>query len=325
MGHCTTGYHTPSFYHQYCCLSANNGKKIKLRENNSNKYILCPTAGLPKALCYSLGLIKSHSCSEVLENIPNAASGYYNISQSNGSIVSVYCDMEGSNCDGNGGWMRIGYINMTEPGATCPQGLYNYTYGGKTLCDDKSHDLVSGCSATFFSAIGLNYTKVCGQARGYQFGGTDGIYPNGGLSGGGSDNIDGAYVDGLSITHESNPRQHIWTYAVGLTADEALTLSCPCNTGTTTTTPSYVGNDYYCESGATRSTFDGNGFYPDDIMWDGQQCDSHESPCCSNSTIPWFIKTLPQSVTDDIELRMCSSEGYPDEATPIDIIEIYIR
>ena len=23
MGHCTTGYRTPSLYHQYCCLSAN--------------------------------------------------------------------------------------------------------------------------------------------------------------------------------------------------------------------------------------------------------------------------------------------------------------
>ena len=90
-----------------------------MNESNSYTYIFCPTAGLPKALCYLLGLIEFYSCSKVLENIPNAASGYYNISQSNGSIVSVFCDMEGSNCDGNGGWMRIGYINMTEPGAIC--------------------------------------------------------------------------------------------------------------------------------------------------------------------------------------------------------------
>uniref|UniRef100_A0A1X7SKT8 Uncharacterized protein n=1 Tax=Amphimedon queenslandica TaxID=400682 RepID=A0A1X7SKT8_AMPQE len=67
--------------------------------------------------------------------------------------------MEGSNCDGNGGWMRIGYINMTEPGATCPQGLYSYTYGGKTLCD-KSQGLRNGCSGTFFSAIGLTGQRI---------------------------------------------------------------------------------------------------------------------------------------------------------------------
>ena len=33
--------------------------------------------------------------------------------------------MEGSNCDGKGGWMRVAYLNMSEPGATCPPGL-NY-------------------------------------------------------------------------------------------------------------------------------------------------------------------------------------------------------
>uniref|UniRef100_A0A1X7V2E3 Uncharacterized protein n=1 Tax=Amphimedon queenslandica TaxID=400682 RepID=A0A1X7V2E3_AMPQE len=177
-----------------------------------------------------------------------------------------------------------------------------------------------GCNSTFFSAIGLNYTKVCGQARGYQFGAPEGIYPNGGAE---SRYIDGTYVDGLSITYGSNPHQYIWTYAVGGYEDETSAYSCPCNNGSTTATPSYVGNDYYCESGTT--SYATNKFYPDDIMWDGQQCDYLESPCCSSSTIPWFTKTLPQSVTDDIELRMCSSRGYPNEATPIDIIEIYIR
>ena len=111
---CLTGYHAPSLYHQYCCLPANNGNTIKLRENNHVKIIVCPTAGLPKTLCNSLGIYNHHSCSEVLESFPNATSGYYNITHSNGSIVSVYCDMEGSNCDGNGGWMRVGYINGTS-------------------------------------------------------------------------------------------------------------------------------------------------------------------------------------------------------------------
>ena len=41
--------------------------------------------------------------------------------------------------------------------------------------------------------------------------------------------------------------------------------------------------------------------------------------------MPWFIKTLNQWTSDDIELRMCTTEGYPQEATPIDIVEIYIR
>ena len=37
-------------------------------------------------------------------------SGYYTLPASNGSLISVYCDMEGQ-CDGKGGWLRVGYIN----------------------------------------------------------------------------------------------------------------------------------------------------------------------------------------------------------------------
>ena len=309
----TTGYHTPSLYHQYCCLPANYGNTIKLRENNHIKIIFCPTAGLSLTLCYSLGIYKHHSCSEVLESFPNATSGYYNIIHSNGSIVSVYCDMEGSNCDGNGGWMRVGYINMTQPDATCPQGLYNYTIGGKTLCD-KSHSLGGGCSSTFFSVIGLNYTKVCGQVRGYQFGWPDAFYH------GYSQNIDGYYVDGVSITHDSNPRQHIWTYAVGHDENSTDAGACPCSSSYTT--PSFVGNDYYCESGTYQVMVD---TLYNDTLWDGQQCNHLESPCCTSPMMPWFVKPLNQSTTDDIELRMCTNEEYSDEATPIDIVEIYIR
>ena len=218
---CMISYATqypPSLYRQYCCIPGNNGKTIKVKENNCIKIIMCPTAGLPQTSC------QAHSCSEFLELFPSATSGYYDITQSNGSIVSVYCDMDGSNCDGNGGWMKVGYVNMTEPGATCPQGLYKYTIGGKTLCD-RIHNSSGRCDATFFSSNGLNYTKVCGRVRGYELGAVpDGIYPNHR----GSPYIDGVYVDGVSITHGSNPRQHIWTYIAGHVEDS--NNACPCNT-----------------------------------------------------------------------------------------------
>ena len=58
--------------------------------------------------------------------------------------------MEGVNCDGEGGWTRIGYLNMTEPDATCPDGLVQNSYNGinhdlcgKTLPQDQ-------CNSTFF-------------------------------------------------------------------------------------------------------------------------------------------------------------------------------
>ena len=51
-----------------------------------------------------------------------------------GSTVQVYCDMKGNNCGGEGGWMRVAYGNMTEPGAKCPQGLERSNSTSYALC-----------------------------------------------------------------------------------------------------------------------------------------------------------------------------------------------
>ena len=63
------------------------------------------------------------SCLDIKQQNNLSLSGYYTIRLPNGSLISVYCDMEAINCDGNGGWMRIGYLNMSEPNSTCPLGL----------------------------------------------------------------------------------------------------------------------------------------------------------------------------------------------------------
>ena len=34
--------------------------------------------------------------------------------------------MKGSHCDGNGGWTRVAFVNMSEPGSSCPSGLVQY-------------------------------------------------------------------------------------------------------------------------------------------------------------------------------------------------------
>ena len=71
--------------------------------------------------------------------------------------------MKDTNCDGDGGWMRVGYPNMTEPGATCPPGLTlrqfnNIDHG---VCGRPMS------SSVVYSAHGAHYNKVCGQIRGY--------------------------------------------------------------------------------------------------------------------------------------------------------------
>ena len=40
--------------------------------------------------------------------------------------------------------------------------------------------------------------------------------------------------------------------------------------------------------------------------------------------MPWFIKTLNENTNENIELRICKDQGYSDEDTPLDIIELYL-
>ena len=54
---------------------------------------------------------------------PTFPSGYYWVRASNGSAVSVYCDMTWS-CGGvTGGWMRVAKLDMTNGSHWCPSSL----------------------------------------------------------------------------------------------------------------------------------------------------------------------------------------------------------
>ena len=228
--------------------------------------------------------------------------------------------MNGINCDGEGGWTRVGYLNMTQSGATCPTGLTRYTF------DNIDHPLCGragdgGCASTSFSSNGITYNKICGQVRGYQFNHIDAFYS--------LNNIDRPYVDGVSITHGSNPRKHIWTYAGGYKENQLDFDGCPCNTGfdgSRNPSATFIGSHYYCESGAKSSQSVSGVLYATDPLWDGQQCDGPESTCCpANSKMPWFYRSLDTQTTDDIELRICSNVAATNENTPVDIFEFYIK
>ena len=73
--------------------------------------------------------------------------------------------MEGTNCDGKGGWMRVGYLNMSELNATCPPGLTLQQYNSidHGVCGLSNYSILG---STSFSSGGNNYSEVCGQIRG---------------------------------------------------------------------------------------------------------------------------------------------------------------
>ena len=136
----------------------------------------------------------------------------------------------------------------------------------------------------------------------------------------------------MSVTYGSSPRRHIWIYAAGV-SEQLLAAqefgSCPCTLAgssfTPQTPPSFIGNNYYCESGNPSSTFEHTNVfrYTSDPLWDGQQC---EGQCCSDGrTPPWFSVTLANPTTDDIEVRICGSEPATSEDTPISLMELYVQ
>ena len=104
---------------------------------------------------------------------------------------------------------------------------------------------------------------------------------------------------GVSITNGS-PRNHIWTLAGGTTdlsqtPTNLLGYNCPCADPINyrVLPPSFVGDNYYCESGNSGISYSFNYLYSSDPLWDGQQC---EGECCSNGNLPhgsvWSFPTL---------------------------------
>ena len=115
-------------------------------------------------------------------------------------------------------------------------------------------------------------------------------------------------------------RQHIWTFAAGRSevSTSKPQWDCLCDRANYDRVPTFVADDYFCESGL-HSAWNSNNriFFPDDVLWDGQNCTS-TSTCCQLNNPPWFTKTLPDATADDIEL--CS---YDD--IPIELIELCVQ
>ena len=223
-------------------------------------------------------------------------------------------------CDGTLGWRRVAFINMTDTSYNCPTGLKLTSYSKRTC--GRSHTTQGGCSSTTFSTGGIQYSRVCGRIRGYQFGATSAFYPY-------TKGIDSYYVQGISLTHGvAGRRQHIWTFAAGLSevSSSFPSETCPCDTSRYDRVPAFVGNDFFCESGLHSAwNLDIHAvFHSNDVLWDGQDCTS-TSTCCQFNNPPWFTKNLPTATTDDIELRLCTDYTPAYDDAPLELIELYVQ
>ena len=258
------------------------------------------------------------SCQEIKNKQPNSPSGVYLLATANDGTK---CNMQ-ELCGSEGGWTRLAYLDMTDSTENCPSGFKLYQSGGVRACG-RATSSVGSCVSVQFPSNGISYSQVCGRVVGYQWGSSDAVYPRHNHN-----NINSYYVDGVSITRGS-PRQHVWTLMAGLneaSINDDGCFNCPCSQGSTqnSTLQSFIGNDYYCESGNPNDVFHFT-LYTSDPLWDGKGCGSLEGNCCTAPGLPWFHKVLNTTTTDYPELRVCGDQGSSDEDVPVSFYELYVK
>ena len=237
------------------------------------------------------------------------------------AIMKYYNKSPPCSC-GSPEWTRVVYLNMSDPNQQCPS---NWTLTTTPVRGCGRTSTGSGtCDSVFYPVNGRTYTSVCGRVNAYQYGVVYAFSQ--------TNDIEVSYVSGVSITHgRPGSRKHIWTFAAALGDNCTNNIGhlCPCsnvNLNWPYQVPSFIGNAYFCESGhhAGGGTCYGGytTYFPDDPLWDGQNC-APSSTCCELNNPPWFCKTLPQPTSEDLEIRQCHVSITDD--TLISLIDIYVK
>ena len=228
-------------------------------------------------------------------------------------------------CGGAGSWRRIAHLNMSDPNQQCPPNWRLLTTPVRA-CGAATG---SSCASAVFPSNGQSYSRVCGRVIGYQKGSTDAFFPS---VDGRSPGLEGVYIEGVSLTHgPAGSRQHIWSFVAALYETDpnyaiAPFYVCPCtNTDFTWPfqVPSFIGSNYFCDTGNPGPGFTLTSVHTDDPLWDGTGC-GPTNACCRLHTPPWFCATLPQATTDDIELRICNDQPFSDEDVLVKLVNIYV-
>ena len=266
------------------------------------------------------------SCKEILDCNPSSSSGYYWMASADGKPTHMFCSMD-SVCGGlDGVWMRIAKLDMRNNSSLCPNTMTKRVHNNTTLCGryiSKQGSTITGggCSHVVFMTSNVKYKNVCGKMIAYQLGSTDAFH--------GTNQIHENYLDGVTLTYGNNPRKHIWSFASAL--DEVATFrssNCKCTRSTTAadaiSPPSFVGDDYFCDTGSAKKYTDGQ-FYGNNPLWDGGGCGPENDCCLKQKNSPWFFKKLQSSTSEDIEMRVCCDESPSLEDVLIEQIEIYIN
>ncbi len=79
--------------------------------------------------------------------------------------------------------------------------------------------------------------------------------------------------------------------------------------------PSFIQNNYFCDTGNPGPGFSITDYYTTDPLWDGAGCGPNNA-CCQFNNPPLFKSTLPQATFEDIEMRLAGEKVIEMERTP---------
>ena len=137
-------------------------------------------------------------------------------------------------------------------------------------------------------------------------------------------------MDGASLTHGPvGSRRHIWTFAAAVYEQNNPYIpryNCAC-TNTSCNwpfeIPSFIGKNYFCDTGNSGPGYSLTDIYSDDPLWDGQGC-GPSSTCCELNRPPWFCVQLDEVTREDLELRICSDQISSDEDVLVSYVNMYV-
>ena len=243
----------------------------------------------------------AESCSELWKKY-NVSTGKYNL-RINGSIAkNVQCYMM-KFCNIMDGWTSMGLMRAFN--GCRPSFILNENHSNE--CTRKKS--APGCAGITFPSHRIEYTTICGIVLGYQKGRTGGFYKN--------KSINEAYLDGVSITRfVDGERVHVYSFAAGRDEQRNIQRCCPCKARPRGIyVPSFVGNNYICESGSSDKP-SRHKTYRNDFLWDEWGIHYREAACQPPRLSPFhdppglpyghFLVSVP-ATTSDLELRLCGN------------------
>ena len=228
---------------------------------------------------------------------------------------------------GGAGWTRVAYLDMSDPRQTCPS---NWTLNTSPVrgCGQSTTGRRRTCDSVVYPVNGRSYSSVCGKIIAYHSSVSLGFHSTRFIR---NISIDESFVSGLSLTHgQPGAREHVWTFVGAFNEiDNEYNgrYNCPCSNTAANWTykiSSFIGNDYFCDTGNRGPGHNFTAFYLNDPLWDGEGCGSTSS-CCEFNSPPWFCKSLPQPTTDDLEIRLCTEYNYINENKIISLIEVFVQ